>query len=262
MMPTIKLKEILLISLFISMNLFPGLLGREVNAQSTSPAVSIPFPENSGNPGDIVSFNNLDYFLSTTPYDQNIVGVVVENPIVSYEDLNLENYKLIVSSGEALLNVSNRYGNIKEGDFVTSSEIPGVGVKSVKTGQIVGIALEDNVTTNTEDIGKVSVLVDIRFRVIGDSASNNILTALKASLESQFLSPLITLRYILAAIVAGGSFFIGFKSFGRVSGESVEALGRNPLAGTTIKRVVVFNFFLNFFIMVSGLVVSYFILVL
>jgi hypothetical protein len=233
-----------------------------VHAQSTSPAVSIPFTENSGNPGDIVSFNNLDYFLSNSSYDQNIVGVIVENPIVSYEDLNIENSKLIVSTGEALLNVANKNGDIKEGDFITSSDIPGVGVKSVKTGQIVGISLEDHITASNEDIGKITILVDIRFRVIGDSASNNILTALKASLESQFLSPLITLRYILAAIVAGGSFFIGFKSFGRVSGESVEALGRNPLAGTTIKRVVVFNFFLNFFIMLSGLVVSYFILVL
>jgi hypothetical protein len=262
MMPKVTLKKLSLISSYILLNVFLMMFGVRVSAQSTSPAVSIPFPENSGNPGDIVSFNNLDYFLSTTQYDQNIVGVIVENPIVSYEDLNLENYKLIVSSGEALLNVSNVNGNIKEGDFVTSSDIPGVGVKAVKTGQIVGIALEDNVTTNTDEIRKISILVDIRFRVIGDTSSNNILTALKASLESQFLSPLITLRYILAAIVAGGSFFIGFKSFGRVSGESVEALGRNPLAGTTIKRVVVFNFFLNFFIMVSGLVVSYFILVL
>jgi len=53
---------------------------------------------------------------------------------------------------------------------------------------------------------------------------------------------------------------IGFSSFGKITGSSVEALGRNPLAGGAIRRVMLFNFILTFLIMAMGLGVAYFIL--
>jgi len=225
-------------------------------------AVSVPFPVGVGNPGDIVSFYNSDYQLASVEYDQSIVGVIVNDPVASYEDQNLDSYKLVVDSGEVVLNVSNKNGEIKKGDFVTSSDMPGVGIKADRSGQIVGVALENYVSTNSTDIGQIALLISIRYNVSGSSNQTNVLTALKAGLESEFLSPLITLRYILAALVSGVSFIIGFRSFGKVSGSSVEALGRNPLASSTIKRVVLFNFVLNSMIMLGGLLLAYFILVL
>jgi len=60
------------------------------------------------------------------------------------------------------------------------------------------------------------------------------------------LSPLTTFRYLISAMVVIASFVVGFSSFGKISGKSVEALGRNPLASRDIKSAVVFNFIFTF----------------
>jgi len=63
-------------------------------------------------------------------------------------------------------------------------------------------------------------------------------------------------------MVVIASFVVGFSSFGKISGKSVEALGRNPLASRDIKSAVVFNFIFTFGIMIIGIVLSYLVLVL
>ena len=72
-------------------------------ALTADTAVSVPLPVDIGNPGDIVSFYNSDYQLSSVEYDQSIVGVIVNDPVSSYEDQNLDTYKLVVDSGEVFL---------------------------------------------------------------------------------------------------------------------------------------------------------------
>jgi F0F1-type ATP synthase membrane subunit c/vacuolar-type H+-ATPase subunit K len=233
-------------------------------ATASGVAFSIPVDANFGKDGSIVSFKDGNYFLSTKMYDDNVYGVLSDAPSVSMEDTSLTTSKLVVAGGDADVLVSSKNGPIKKGDFITSSEIEGVGVKATKSGQVVGVATEDYDSSDQNAAGKITVFVNIHTQSIGqlNSSSPNVLTALKAGLDSQFLSPLISLRYILAALVAGISFVIGFTSFGKVSGSSVEALGRNPLASSHIRRIVIFNFVLTFTIMLAGLVVAYLILIL
>jgi len=223
-------------------------------------AVSVPIADNKGNPGDIVSYDNGQYVLSSKPYDPSIFGVIVEDPSISFEDLNLNQSKLVTSVGEVLLNVSSKYGDIKEGDLVTSSEIPGVGVKATESGQVIGFALEDFTPENSEEIGQIYVLLDIRTSFISKGASGNILDILRNSITSPFMTPIESLRYLLAIAVVFASFVIGFSSFGKITGTSVEALGRNPLAGGSIRKVIIFNFILTFVIMAMGIAFAYIIL--
>jgi len=229
---------------------------------SAGTAYSIPIDASVGNVGDIVSFKGGKYELSSVVYDQDILGVITDSATTSIVDTSLPSYKLIVNFGENMVNVSNKNGNIKKGDYITSSTISGVGVRADKSGQVVGIAEEDYTPGSPDQIGKIMVFVDVRSQFINLTMGTNILTALRAGLEAPFLTPIISLRYILAALVTGASFVIAFTSFGRISGSSVEALGRNPLAGSAIRRVVFFNFVLTFFIMIAGLAIAYFILVL
>ena len=231
-------------------------------ATSSGIGFTIPIDEEIGNSGDIVRYNEGEYKLSAKLRDPDIVGVLVEEPVAYVEDIYITNTKLIVSTGEVEVNVSNKEGEIKEGDHITSSDIPGVGVKANENGPVIGMALEDYSPGDPEAIDKIYVLLDVKYYVRGSPGITNVLTALRAGLEAPFLSPVISLRYILAALVAGASFLLGFRSFSKVSGSSVEALGRNPLASKTIKRVVVFNFVLTFSIMLGGLVIAYLILVL
>lgn len=225
-------------------------------------ATSIPLEGEGISNGNIISFKNGTYTLAGEKYDSDLIGIITDTSITSLEDTNINNYFLLATEGETEIIVSNINGQIRKGDYITSSEIPGVGVKATESGYVVGIALEDFVTQNDEEQGIIMVRVDIKPWFRSTKAGTNLLSALRSGLESPFISPLISLRYVLAALVVGASFIIGFTSFGKISGSSVEALGRNPLAGTSIKRVVFFNFLMTFLIMVSGLMLAYFILIL
>ena len=66
----------------------------------------------------------------------------------------------------------------------------------------------------------------------------------------------------MAALVVLATFIIGFSSFGKISGTSIEALGRNPLASKLIRSAVVLNFALTAIIIAVGLTMAYLILTL
>ena len=245
---------------FISILFFSGFIYL-VHASPSGAAISIPM-ETEVPVGSLVSFVTGKYIMSFKQYDEKLFGVITDTATVSLEDTNLEKYQLVLNNGDTLVRVTNKNGDIKQGDFITSSDVPGVGMKATQSGQIIGTALEDYVSEKPEDIGTIYVNISIRSQFISMSGTTNVLSALKSGLESPFLSPVITLRYILATLVTGASFVIGFVSFGRISGSSVEALGRNPLAGGSIRRVVFFNFLLTFSIMIGGLFLAYLILIM
>ena len=237
-----------------------ALLARFSLAVSYEYAVTVPVVNNQGNNGDIVSYKNGEYVLTSEFQDGDMYGVIVDNPSISFEDRNLEQSKLVTSMGEVLLNVSAKNGSIKEGDYVTSSDIPGVGVKANEDGQVLGVAMESFETSNNDEIGQIYILMDIKTQFFGKGISGNILDIIRNSLTSPFMTPVQALRYLLAIAIIFASFVIGFSSFGKITGSSVEALGRNPLAGGAIRRVMLFNFILTFLIMAMGLGVAYFIL--
>jgi F0F1-type ATP synthase membrane subunit c/vacuolar-type H+-ATPase subunit K len=226
------------------------------------PAVSLPIENEVSNPGDIVSDAEGKYALSTKAYDAAMFGVIVENPSTSFEDLNLPRFKLVSSFGEMPVWVTAKNGNIKTGDLITTSDYPGVGEKADQSGQILGIALEDYAPQNSKDIAKILVFVDIKTSFVDKTISKNLLDVLRMSLTSPFMTPVEALRYLLAIAVVFASLVIGFSNFGKITGSSVEALGRNPLAGPSIRRVVAFNFVMTAIIMIIGLVIAYFILIL
>lgn len=225
-------------------------------------AVSFPIDGDVGKAGDIVSFVDNKFVLSSEPNDPAMVGVIVDSPATSFEDTNMTQYKFITPDGDVLVNVSGSSGAIKEGDFITSSATPGVGIKALESGQILGVALEEFTPNNPEDVGQIYVQLGIRTSFVDKTISKNLLDTLKNSLTSPFMTPIEALRYLLAIGVVFASFVIGFSSFGKITGTSVEALGRNPLAGGAIRKVIFFNFILTFVIMGIGLAIAYLILTL
>lgn len=231
-------------------------------ASTYDPAVSLPIENEISNAGDIVGYTDGKYSLSSKPYDVSMFGVIVDSPNTSFEDLNLEKYKLVSSFGEIPVWVTAKNGNIKTGDLITSSDYAGVGQRADESGQILGIALEDYAPQKSTDIEKILVFVDIKTNFVDKTISKNLLEVLRMSLTSPFMTPIEALRYLLAIAVVFTSLVIGFSNFGKITGSSVEALGRNPLAGPSIRKVVVFNFVMTLMIMIIGLVIAYFILII
>ena len=226
-------------------------------SEATIPPISVTLPMDAGEDGELVSYSEGKYLLSAKPYDPDIFGVITDRSAIALDDIDLQSKKFITSEGEVLVKVTAKNGNIEVGDYITSSDIPGVGQKATTNGQIVGIALDDYAPGSPDQVEKLMIYVDIRTNFVSGGSKIGILDALTAGNLSG-----VSIRYLLAALVTLVTFGIGFISFGKTSGNSVEALGRNPLAGSHIKAVVVFNFLLTFIIMIIGLAIAYLILVL
>lgn len=209
--------------------------------------------------GDVLCFSEGKIVKCSQEYQVDMYGVFSEAPAMALDDRDLERGKLMLDSGRVAVKVSAESGGIKKGDFVTSSTKAGVAKKATKSGNILGVALEDY-TSN--DVGKIAVQVDIRPAIVATSARTNILETLKLGLLAPTLTPLASLRYLLAILVVIITFVLGFIYFGKVARTGVEAMGRNPLASRMIALGVVFNLALTVAIMGGGLLIAYVILII
>jgi hypothetical protein len=194
-------------------------------------------------------------------YDPATFGVIVLQPSVSYKTNEVVvDQKPVVTTGKAYVLVTNEAGAIKKGDFITSSNKPGYAQKALKSGFVLGMALEDMIEGSGE--GKVLAIVSIRPSILSKGAGANLIDILQEGVDAAFLSPLAALRYIIAVIVVLISVGCGFWFFGRSAKAGVEAVGRNPMAAKKIQLGVILNILLTLIIMAGGLGLAYLVLVL
>ncbi len=212
--------------------------------------------------GHIVTLKSDSYTLANEPFDYDIVGVIVENSSLTLVDTGNQTAKLVMQKGEAEILASNTSGDIKKGDYITSSNTPGVGQKADKNGFVVGRALEDLTVDPQTNTGMVWSVIEPKYTYINNTMKTNLLDALRSGSLSPLLNPVESLRYILAALIVAATFIIGFSTFGKSSSRTIEALGRNPLAQRSIKTAMIFNMILAFGVMLIGLALAYLILVL
>jgi len=206
--------------------------------------------------GDIIFQSKDGLFRSNIPYDQNILGVVGETPILVFGKLTTTTLP-IVSSGETLVKVSNINGEIKKGDFITSSDKAGVGQKATKSGFIIGKALED---FNQEE-GLITLAVNIQYVNIpaGKFTLGGVTQEIISGLKMPENIPEV-LRYLFAVLLGGGSFFIGFVSFIKALREGVTGISRNPLAKKSIQSAMILNLAGILILTLAGLALASFVI--
>jgi len=223
--------------------------------------------------GSLVSLSEKGYALSSIPYDPNFAGVINRNPDIVYkQEINLPENKLPLSfRGSVYTLVSNKNGNLKIGDLVTTTENQGVGQKATEDGFVIGRSLEDVVFTNSNP-SLVLVMLDphIHSKVlvfdskVGSSGIKRIMAVfynfLKTGGGAAENEPSKVFRYILAIIVVVMSLGAGFLLFGRVAIKGLDAIGRNPLAGKLITTGILINSVLTVIVALSGLVLAYLII--
>ncbi len=248
-------------------NLFFGLffilfflIGGSVLAQNTNISLTLIVQNVPSGPvnGLIVVESGGSYTLSTTRSDLKTIGVITENPSITLRRSSNPQAYFVNSNGVSFVRASNSSGKISKGDGLTSSEIPGTAVKANPGEYTVGVSLEDF------DSPEGLVRADIRpgYSQSSDSINRSLLSILRTGTQSLYLSPINSLRYVLAAIIGIASFLFGFSIFSKISGSGIQALGRNPLARKTIEFNIIIEFILNIAIIVFGLVIAYFILAL
>lgn len=202
------------------------------------------------------------------PYWEKLFGVAVSSPIIVVHE-KTDKTRAIATSGEALVQVTAKNGGVKVGDFVTSSDIPGVGMKAREPGYVVGIAKTAFTPANSESVGTsnetgtVLVEINVHFTAKSDKELGNVLLrifkAFTTSLEDQSKIAQV-IRYVIGSFLALIIFLFSMFWFGRSLKTSIEAMGRNPLARNSIQFGMLINFFLAAFVTIIGLVVAFIII--
>jgi hypothetical protein len=252
-----------LLCLLMFIVLTPNAFAQNVVNMSAGVAVSINISDSNVKDGSIVSSSSKGYKMPRTAYDPSIAGVVSDTPALDIQNTNrTPSTREVITSGNAYVLVSSINGSINKNDYITSSPTAGVGQKSTIDGFVLGVAQESYNNSNKNAVGKILVNVSPHYNATFIATQTNLVESVKTAIGSPFLSPLTTLRYLLAGAVALLAFILGFIYFGRVVKTGVEALGRNPLAEKAILFSIVFNLFTTIIIMAIGLGISYLILIL
>jgi F0F1-type ATP synthase membrane subunit c/vacuolar-type H+-ATPase subunit K len=197
---------------------------------------------------------------SATPYDSQVLGIVSRDAGIIISSTDDENSVPVIAEGAVYVLVSSKNGNIKKGDPITTSTIPGVGVKADTTGYILGGAMEDYTSNNATQVGKIAVNLSLHYFNSKTTLSGTLSDILKVALLPTKDSPSAIFKYVVAALVVLGSFVLGFLSFGRTAAKGVEALGRNPAASTVIHLGIIFNVVIVVTIIIAGIAVAFLIL--
>lgn len=213
--------------------------------------------------GDIMVTGDNGLVRAFKSFDNKMFGIIQEQPLLVLRNQTV-NGKPVVRSGVAMVNVTTLNGPIKYGDYITSSPIAGKGQRVSESGYVLGVALEafDGVGAQTSAgpagqvaQGKIRVALRIEyaeltnprfagrlFSFIGSSFLENIQDPRK-------LGEIV--RYMAAGLVILLSFTFGFLTFSRSILKGVEALGRNPLAKSSIQLSMIINIIL---LVVTGLI--------
>ena len=234
----------------------------QVQAFSTGIALAVPVNGESVTEGSLVSSGDEGFELSKVSYDPAFYGVVTTSPAVVFESKNGSTaYSVVVTSGTAMVRVVTANGPIVVGDRITTSTTPGVGVRADFEGYIVGTTMQacEEVDVTKECVVQVSIAPHFS---PGKKAGANLLAGIKMAASSPFLTPLTSMRYLMAAVVTAVSFTLGFYFFGRHGKAGIESLGRNPLAAKKIGLGMAINTVLTIAAVGAGLLIAYMILTL
>jgi hypothetical protein len=97
---------------------------------------------------------------SREAYDQNILGVVSTKPAETLDDGKDYPKAPVALTGRVPVKVSTQNGPIGIGDYLTSSPLPGVAMKSTKPGRVIGKALEAYATTDPQATSTITVFLN------------------------------------------------------------------------------------------------------
>ena len=210
--------------------------------------------------GDLLVKRDGELLRADSRYDNDLFGVVVDEAIIIFGE-NFEGSLPVVTSGPALVRVSNAYEKVEEGDYITSSEVPGQGQKAPYSGFVIGRAME----SLEEEEGLIKVMINPQEVTIDADedwseitlweAVGRIFTVIERDVPE-------VLRYLLAIILVTGSLTLGFKSFVGALREGVSGISRNPLAKGSIRFAMILNLIGISIITLAGLALALFVILL
>lgn len=251
--------------IFIAILLASLLVPKSVRSQADSSGMAISFPiEGEAESGNIICSKPEGFVRCDRPFDPNMFGVISDKPATALEAAGTQGdtTRLVLTSGLVRVKVSGINGAISEGDFITSSEIPGLGQLADRNGYVLGASLDDFEADGQDDRGEVLVALNIHPAAGLAGPRSDLINVIRQGVSAPLFEPLAAFRYILAALMILIAFSLGFIYFGRVAKTGIEAMGRNPMAARMIQLSVLINIVITIIIVLIGLAIAYLILIL
>jgi hypothetical protein len=233
-----------------------------VSSAATQPiAVAVQFTGAKVAYGDLVAYDAVahTYTLTRGSDDATAYGVVIRDPALLFKPDGASDIS-VARSGSALMNVTLENGPIAQGDKLTSSSIPGKARKAKDGEHVIATASESFadggvtlVAPNGSKFasGTISANISIAANSLSDGAPQRSCTSLLCSIDTQFIRALV--RYLLSGVIAALTLTLAFKSFMSDANYGIISIGRNPLAKSTIRSLVLFNAVLALAIASAGL---------
>lgn len=214
-----------------------GLDGMTVQAQEFTADIASTYEvtDPEAVDGDILIYSEGNILRASKPYDSSLFGVMQATPLIVFQVEGDTTGKPIARAGTATVNVINANGPIKAGDYITSSSAAGKGQKATISGYVIGTALKDM----NDATGRVEVAMSIGYAELTNSRTaarlldNLNVAAFESAKDPEKLSQVM--KYFSAGFVVMGSLVFSLIIFGRSITKGIEAIGRNPLAKSTIQ---------------------------
>lgn len=212
--------------------------------------------------GMIISQNPTGYTLSLEPYDRNMFGAVDLNPNIEFTFGYSDETYPVISDGTAKVLVSGENGPIAVGDSVTTSSKNGIGMKATQSGFTLGIAEEAFEGTSAEQTAQITVRFNKQFTFAEDTPDSQTISKrlrdiVSLSAIAAVEEPKEVLKYLVAGLILISAVIVSFISLSRTSQKGIEALGRNPLARSSIIISIFVNILIVGAISVAGVVGAY-----
>ncbi|MEK7617422.1 MAG: hypothetical protein AAB414_05210 [Patescibacteria group bacterium] len=224
--------------------------------QATDVTSVFKIADSEAEDGDILIITEEGLVRTSQISDPKMFGVIQEQPLLVYRSTEIQG-KPVIRSGIAYVNVTTMNGPIKYGDHITSSQTPGKGQKAPASGYVLGIALAS--FDDAENTGKIPVAIKIESKGVSGPGLATIFSLVGIGFLENLGNPdkfAEVIRYIAAGLVVLLSFTFAFLVFARSIPKSIEAIGRNPLAKTTIQISMVMNIVLLVITGIIGIVAS------
>jgi len=269
MLPALKKLHLFLFFSFLSLLIcyFPSLSyaqsssgGSVEGAATLGIATLVPTNVKNVKDGSILSNSANGAILSIIPYDPQVLGVVSRDAAIAISTNNTTNTVPVISNGTVYVLVSSQQGAIKKGDYLTTSTIPGVAVKAVDSGYVLGTALEAYSSSNPKASQEIAIDLNLHYFNTKPTLIGSLTDIFKYALLPTQNSPSAIYKYVVAAAVVLASLVLAFMTFGRTAAKGVEALGRNPAASKIIHLGIIFNVLIVVVIVLAGLTVAFMIL--
>ena len=222
--------------------------------------------------GSLVSFkteNATELVPANVNNQKSLIGVVIERGQSVYGVEEDNSNVSVTAEGVISTLVSNINGDIKAGDYISTSQINGVGMRADEgklSKRIVGIAISDfdessrtafdlgELGLNGVEVARIPVQLLIGGSVDNDDAEESLITQLGERVVGKpvtfFQATIAILLFFLTLSVSS------VLLYGAIIG-SFTSLGRNPLAAKVIVKNLIRVTFISLLILLVGIGAAY-----